>query len=593
MLELFKKLHLFFKGIIRVLKRDGIFLYIFLFLTFARYFILILINVWKKKINFNEFFNGIVLVDFIRSPLYSLKTITLALPGDLENTLFFMFNKDLLLSIDRLFKNKIDFLFYGHHIVFINMCCFLSKEDIAIAHTQKFFVKDSLIDLRVNILSNIEKLVMNHELEISRDLKSRFLLQEFCVLNEKKTQRIRRIVEKEKENYFKKFQKQFVDFQELSRRNSKVFSKIKKFKMISLREQKAPVLAKSKNYKGGIFVYEDGRKRKIPYDFSSGEISLINFPEVRFLSTYCGACVFQDKILLDSFIYNKDNRIAMFFSKYFDSDFEKFVETFDLNNFKNQASKVIILGGVSENYFHFWLDVIGSYLLIKKMLGEEKIKDYKVVFSCLSDKIPKFIKEILDLLDIKTGDEIDLRKKRIDTWQFTDSLSTGISTSCNIPSSHVIKIIRDAVFKKEEYTIRKNKRIFFIRLGYRGIKKEEEKKAIQIAEKFGFLCLNPAKMSVSDQIEVLKDCEVFMSIVGASCTNFIFAPKRCKFIMIGSAKWFRHTFTSFSHTLEGELHLILSELENEFTFSLGNWHRHNMRFPMSNFEKSLEKIIAP
>ena len=186
---------------------------------------------------------------------------------------------------------------------------------------------------------------------------------------------------------------------------------------------------------------------------------------------------------------------------------------------------VIYCGFLTCHYGHFLLQ--STTRLWYYLQNKQKFEKYKLVFSATSENIPKFIADFFELCEIDKNKIMLVTKptkfKQIICPDISSIYYKDFTDEFALPFKIATKKINPSPYKK----------VFFSRKYWTGIAKclgEEELE--KIFNKNGFKSVAMEKLSLQEQIAIIKGAEILAGINGTSFHNILFSDQPKTLIML-------------------------------------------------------------
>lgn len=269
---------------------------------------------------------------------------------------------------------------------------------------------------------------------------------------------------------------------------------------------------------------------------------------------------------------------------------------------------IVLLGGGSGNYAHFFCDLIPR-LIISNYYSE--FNDYPILVDSF---IGKILLGIIIKFNIKNKEIIlidELEKIKVDDLIFISFPSYLPHDFKPRPSGEIIikndiyKISKNALQlinketsnlinlaskkqKKKLYLFRDN--VFKSGVQYNIRSLENQNDIIRFLKKRGFYIVNTTEMNFDQQVSLMRDAEIVISPVGAALTNMIFSNQKTIFVVLaGHYKNANYAFwTNFSSVLGRNLFYVLGRQIVDSTNS--NIMHRNYFIELNQLEECLIKV---
>ncbi|ERL99471.1 hypothetical protein HIMB11_00417 [Rhodobacteraceae bacterium HIMB11] len=368
--------------------------------------------------------------------------------------------------------------------------------------------------------------------------------------------------------------------------------------------KKKVVLAPKTQVSGHIHVFDEANidtARRVSFNFLCDEILLHPNIDFRCLASNFTAVLHAQDVIANrkpflqqfsssSLQFPNDIRSSLFFNSLITSNFDdRWVIDLPANE-QVRKKKWTVLSGHGENYHHFLFEVIGSVILQNK----KSLLNKKLTFASNSEHLKPWQSELFSYVLKRDKHEIlpvnsEFHLGMANT-QYVNSSFTSYPNPKNIVHPSIFSAIRECTISNN-VPIVKGKRVAFFRNGNRGVEKSTEKKIKEILLKADFLLIDGANHTVTEQIALVRDAEIFCSFAGASFANAAFVHKNAKVIKIATASHFRHSFSSLVQLLNLKFYLILVDEVRILKNANPIWVNYMMKINVKNFERQIKSII--
>jgi capsular polysaccharide biosynthesis protein len=213
---------------------------------------------------------------------------------------------------------------------------------------------------------------------------------------------------------------------------------------------------------------------------------------------------------------------------------------------------ILINGYYDKNYYHWVIDIIPQLQYISELPDE--YKDFPILISDMAKRI-KSVQELVSLFNINreiiylpsTNDYMVKNLLIISSPNrncprlIGSARSVADSTYCR---PETINYIRDLVLKQcEKSNTLPSKKIFLSpSMKHRKYNQED---VFELLKKFGFVKINPEKMTLLEQAIVFNRAEIIVGPTGATWTNLIFAQRDANALCWMAEEW--GDFSAFSN----------------------------------------------
>ena len=207
----------------------------------------------------------------------------------------------------------------------------------------------------------------------------------------------------------------------------------------------------------------------------------------------------------------------------------------------------LITPAPSANYYHWMVDVLPRLIMVKNQ-GYYDFFDRKII---LHKKEKAYEKETLQLLGISASNIIRLAP--FETANVKDMIVSDFYLSFSeqpFPfwKKKLIDEFKQVVLVAEKP--KKIKKVYCLRGKQKTRRLIGEERLISILEEKGFAILDPAKMTLKEQISSLAGAEVVVALHGAALTNIIFCTKGTRIIELRSTHYPQEYFSEIAKTYD-------------------------------------------
>ncbi|MCC8425732.1 DUF563 domain-containing protein [Mucilaginibacter sp. UR6-11] len=233
-------------------------------------------------------------------------------------------------------------------------------------------------------------------------------------------------------------------------------------------------------------------------------------------------------------ILNNKHQVFQEFSHHFGiATLKKFLWSNPFYIFSKDVKKVTgtgaaLLSPESHNYYHWLSDVLPRIRLYQSVLD-------KIDHFCVSSKVPV---KFLDLLA-----DFDIPAEKILLINDGEKIHFDHLYVASLPGSEgrspiwAVNYARDKLIKKPVLAF--GKRIYFKRGGNIERKLLNEDVVITLLKNKGFEIIEPDNLSVADQVNLVQQAAIIISVHGAALTNLLFGRKGAAVIELFSPDYFR------------------------------------------------------
>lgn len=192
---------------------------------------------------------------------------------------------------------------------------------------------------------------------------------------------------------------------------------------------------------------------------------------------------------------------------------------------------ISLLGRVSKNWFH----AIVEYL--PRLIEADILFDPEIPFIANSD-LPPAAKALIAELTPRKVIFLESNRNarspqswcrvgqlyfRSPTFQLTDSMMISHDEALLEVDSELLAKFRERVRSRFTTNPQSPNKVFFERHSYRSLSNQAE--LAQVAKRFGYEVIDPALLSLRDQMEVFLGARSFASAGGAVAANYLFLPE--------------------------------------------------------------------
>ncbi|WP_309642389.1 glycosyltransferase family 61 protein [Flavobacterium sp.] len=225
----------------------------------------------------------------------------------------------------------------------------------------------------------------------------------------------------------------------------------------------------------------------------------------------------------------------------------------------------------SKEYFHWFADVISRILI-----AEEYIKGHVIVLPHAHKKY-KYISESLDLLGVSYT---FLEKKNVHFNNLILTPKIGITGNYD---KVLINQVRDRFIDSDKQP---SKYIYISRQKANRRKVTNEEEVIAVLLKHHFEIHFFEDYTLAQQIQIMQDTKILMSIHGAGLTNMLFMPKNAKIVELRNETESRlNCFFSLASDLNHEYYYLTNTGTSTTT------HTADITVDVNKLETELQKIL--
>lgn len=204
----------------------------------------------------------------------------------------------------------------------------------------------------------------------------------------------------------------------------------------------------------------------------------------------------------------------------------------------------------TDNYFHFLYDTLPYLISFKKL--KEEIINLKLLMNYpnhQSNKFYPFVKEMLDILDIKDDDIVIADNSTIYSEIYVSSSYTHGIDSNKPPREEIYSFYKDIVSKVTSFKTDNKypKKIYisrrtwlhndFSNIGTNYTQRrrmENEDELVEYLKSIGYEEVFTEKLSTIEKIEMFSSVESVVSAIGGGSCNVLFSNENCKHYCIVS-----------------------------------------------------------
>lgn len=225
----------------------------------------------------------------------------------------------------------------------------------------------------------------------------------------------------------------------------------------------------------------------------------------------------------------------------------------------------------SKEYFHWLTDVLTRILIC-----EEVSSGHVIVLPAKFKKFP-YISESLDLLD---QEYIFAKSKHIIFRNLIVAPHTAITGNFDVP---LINKLRDKFINSSHQSKR------YVYISRQNAKKRKilnEEDVVRVLSRFGFEIHRFEEYSLAQQIAIMGDTKVLLSIHGAGLTNMLFMPKNSIIFELRNRNERKlNCFFSMASALDHQYYYLKNQGTSDDT------HEADLTVNVADLENELIKII--
>ena len=256
-----------------------------------------------------------------------------------------------------------------------------------------------------------------------------------------------------------------------------------------------------------------------------------------------------------------------------------------IENTAAEFSDVVILPGISQNYFHFLFDALGAALLV----DERHVQDKDLLFFC--DRMKSYHLDLFEMLGMA-----EHRVHAISVRGYGSAVSVRNAIVPDYPNQAAV--IHPEVARRlrkrllgSMFEPRKAKRVYLARSGARSFVAADRAELNELLSRHGFVTVDPGSMTVAEQIELMRDAEVIAVEAGAAASNLLFAPAGASAIMISPAPGYYECFTPLCSEFEIRLNVALVPARVRPKY-LHTWCNYEPELDIETISHAIEAAVA-
>ncbi|ESR27429.1 glycosyltransferase family 61 protein [Lutibaculum baratangense] len=245
---------------------------------------------------------------------------------------------------------------------------------------------------------------------------------------------------------------------------------------------------------------------------------------------------------------------------------------------------VILLPGLGSFYYHFIFDVIGALAMVPPTEWKNRL----ALFAQAPSPGPMlpWQNEIVSMMSIPQCQTYQGFGNNI----FQDAIVCSYPSQDNAVSPSIVRFLRQRL-GFPSHGPQAGKRIFFTRTGARAMGEERRRLVNDMAERYGFRCVDPMRLSVRQQRQVLSNCSVFMCEAGSGLANMLFLPEGATVVTLGTKLTFKDYFCPVAGALNLESHVVLSDVQRMFPRHQFLWSNFIPDLDMAALERCLKEVV--
>lgn len=245
---------------------------------------------------------------------------------------------------------------------------------------------------------------------------------------------------------------------------------------------------------------------------------------------------------------------------------------------------VILLGGMGSFYYHFLFDVMGALSVVPQPLWDRR----EIIFSdfqSATGEPSRWQREILSMMGIPRA-----RLHKGETF-YRDAVVASYPSQDNRVAPGVVRFLRERLAQPRRAD--RANRIFFGRSAGRTVASASATLLRTVAEQHGFRCIDPLKLTVRQQRDLLSTCGVFMCEAGSGLANMIFLPEGAEVITLAAALTFKDYFCPVASTLGMHMHVVLSGIESIYPRHEFHWCAFNPTVDEAALRRCMQAVLGP
>jgi hypothetical protein len=199
--------------------------------------------------------------------------------------------------------------------------------------------------------------------------------------------------------------------------------------------------------------------------------------------------------------------------------------------------KAFCVTGTGWSYYH-WL--IETLPIIKTFSALPESRDCPIY---IPYKLEKWHRETLDLVGMSDVEILPHIDGKVNA--FRDAILPLLSSRDLLPSYSSMRDMRDWLARPG--SVKPGKRVYLTRSGVASARSMKGEKQLRHAlARKGFTCVNPATMSISEQIDYFSDVEILIAEGGASNSNILFCPSETRILLLAADRALYDSFSALN-----------------------------------------------
>jgi hypothetical protein len=242
----------------------------------------------------------------------------------------------------------------------------------------------------------------------------------------------------------------------------------------------------------------------------------------------------------------------------------------------------VVLPGFADNYFHFLFDTVGALALIEPTVldGRELV--------LFSHGLKPFHRDVFELLGIGRD---RLRTQRPGRYAVSaeNVVVVDYPTPLTVVHPRTVPFLRDALLGRQQEPT-PGKRIYLERTGARSFARRTRQELRELFSRYGFVVAHPEKLTVREQIQLVRDAEAVAVDAGAGAANLLFAARRAKVFILAPLVVYTEAFTPLCALGDLDLYVALSDarIHPKYLFT---WSEAQPEADLETLELCLERAF--
>jgi capsular polysaccharide biosynthesis protein len=226
-----------------------------------------------------------------------------------------------------------------------------------------------------------------------------------------------------------------------------------------------------------------------------------------------------------------------------------------LPSVKRLKGVVAVIGSAgSYNYYHWMLDILPRYEILKKSKYFSAID-----FFIINEVDRPFQKETLALLEISAEKLVYINEST--HFQAEQLLVPSLTKYRELTPVWVVEFLKELILSKEDLSapVPGGDRIYITRGKANNRKIVNEGEVIELLKRYGFEVLSLEDFTVYQQAKIFQQAKVLIAPHGASQTNLVFCEDRTKVMEFFSPAWIHHCYYALSRANKLDYNFLLDE----------------------------------